>query len=93
MQIKYNPSYIREKATECLTLSDDISFTKDTVYSEIENYSKGTVQGKIKELVEQTDTCAVSCKTLVSQTAKFMKNVADYLENQDKNIAIKVGAK
>lgn len=104
MLINYNLENIRNVASECETVSNDIlsSGSKTNIFGEkIAGYScikkmiDGSCEGSVKDLlgfvVEKTEQSVGKNALLVSTTANFVSELANLVEEQDREISKKIG--
>ena len=102
--INYNLEHIRNVASECENVSNDIlsSGSKSFGFCEqvgcfsgikalIDDSCEGVVKDLVGQVAEKTVKCIQNKSLLVSTTANFVKEIAFFVEEQDREISKKIG--
>lgn len=93
MNIQIKPTHIRQVASKCGSISEEIRFSRDDLENKFTGHSQGLVKNKMVNIINKTDVCVQQTKLLIFSSNNFMTGMANHFENIDQNISKEIGDK
>ena len=89
-RIHYNPQVIRRVAGECKEEAFNIDTSRSKMMELMKN-NNGMMRQKMDRIIISAQDCMRNTQNLLNEASNFMTQLAKHLENQDNEIARKMG--